>query len=139
MFYKKFNNMYVVRLNIGEDIVESIKILAGNEKIKLGTITGIGAVNKAKIGLFNTKTMEYNSTILEGDMEIVSLAGNITEMNGEVYIHLHIALSDDTFNVKAGHLNMAIISATGEIFIQAIDGVVDREFNEDIGLNLLKL
>ena len=139
MLYKKVNNKYVVRLNIGEDIVESVKKLAQEQHIRLGTVTGIGAVNKAEIGLFNTETREYHSTTLEEDMEIVSLAGNISEMNGEVYVHLHIALSNSEYNVKAGHLNMAVISATGELFIEVIDGHVDREFNEDIGLNLLKL
>lgn len=138
MIYKKFNNKYIVRLNVGEDIVESVKKFAQEQNIKFGTVTGIGAVNKAKIGLFNTETKEYQSTILEEDMEIVSLAGNITEMNGEPYIHLHIALANSEHNVKAGHLNMAVISATGEIIIEAIDGYVDREFDDDIGLNLLK-
>ena len=138
MIYKKFNNKYIVRLNVGEDIVESVKKFAQEENIRFGTVTGIGAVNKAKIGLFNTETKEYQSTILEEDMEIISLAGNITEMNGEPYIHLHIALANSEHNVKAGHLNMAVISATGEIIIEAIDGYVDREFDDDIGLNLLK-
>lgn len=138
MEYKKFQNKYVVRLNSGEDIVESIKEIAKKESIRLGTVSGIGAVNKATVGLFELAKKEYHSTELTGDMEIVSLAGNITEMNGEVYVHLHIALSDSTYNVKAGHLNSAIISATGEIFIDVIDGVVDREKDEDIGLNLLK-
>lgn len=138
MIYKKFNNKYIVRLNVGEEIVESVKKFAQEQNIKFGTVTGIGAVNKAKIGLFNTETKEYQSTILEEDMEIISLAGNITEMNGEPYIHLHIALANSAHNVKAGHLNMAVISATGEIIIEAIDGYVDREFDDDIGLNLLK-
>ena len=138
MIYKKVNNIYIVRLNVGEDIVESVKKFAQEQNIKFGTVTGIGAVNKAKIGLFNTETKEYQSTILEEDMEIISLAGNITEMNGEPYIHLHIALANSEHNVKAGHLNMAVISATGEIIIEAIDGYVDREFDDDIGLNLLK-
>ena len=138
MIYKKFNNKYIVRLNVGEEIVESVKKFAQEENIRFGTVTGIGAINKAKIGLFNTETKEYQSTILEEDMEIVSLAGNITEMNGEPYIHLHIALANSEHNVKAGHLNMAVISATGEIIIEAIDGYVDREFDDDIGLNLLK-
>jgi hypothetical protein len=138
MIYKKFNNKYIVRLNVGEDIVESVKKFAQEENIRFGTVTGIGAINKAKIGLFNTETKEYQSTILEEDMEIISLAGNITEMNGEPYIHLHIALANSEHNVKAGHLNMAVISATGEIIIEAIDGYVDREFDDDIGLNLLK-
>lgn len=138
MEYRRFNNKLVVRLDKGEDIVESIKELAKKEKIRLGSVSGLGAVNKARVGLFNVDTKEYHSVDLSGDMEIVSLTGNISEMNGEVYLHLHIALGDSEYNVKGGHLNQAIISATGEIIIDVIDGAVERELNEDVGLNLIK-
>jgi predicted DNA-binding protein with PD1-like motif len=137
MEYKRFQNKYVVRLNSGDEIVESIKELAKKENIRLGTVSGIGAVNKAKIGLYELAKKEYHSAEFMGDMEIVSLAGNITEMNGEVYIHLHIALSDESYGVKAGHLYSATISATGELFIDVIDGAVDRVKDEKIGLNLI--
>lgn len=138
MEYRRFNNKLVVRMDKGEEIVESIKELAKKEKIKLGSVSGLGAVNKAKIGLFNVNTKEYYSVDLSGDMEIVSLTGNISQINGEVYLHSHIALGDTEYNVKGGHLNLAVISATGEIIIDIIDGDVDREFNDDVGLNLLK-
>lgn len=137
MEYKRFQNKYVVRLNSGDEIVESIKELAKKENIRLGTVSGIGAVNKAKIGLYELAKKEYHSAEFMRDMEIVSLAGNITEMNGEVYIHLHIALSDESYGVKAGHLYSATISATGELFIDVIDGAVDRVKDEKIGLNLI--
>lgn len=139
MEYKKFGNKYVVRLESGEEIVESIKKLAIEEKIRLGRVTGIGAVNKARIGLFKLAERQYYSKELEGDMEIVNLSGNISEMNGETYIHLHISLGDDNYNVIGGHLNYAYISATGEIIIDLIEGRVDRKHDEEIGLNLLDL
>ena len=138
MDYRKFNNKILVRLEKGEEIVESIRTLANKEQIKLGTITGIGAVNKATIGLFEVDTKVYNTIDLEEDMEIVSLGGNITEKDGEVYIHLHIAISNSTYNVKAGHLNSAIISATGEVVIDIIEGTVGRRFDKEAGLNLLE-
>ncbi len=139
MEYKKFGNKYVVRLESGEEIVESIKKLAIEEKIRLGRVTGIGAVNKARIGLFKLAERQYYSKELEGGMEIVNLSGNISEMNGETYIHLHISLGDDNYNVIGGHLNYAYISATGEIIIDLIEGRVDRKHDEEIGLNLLDL
>ncbi|NLV89583.1 MAG: DNA-binding protein [Tissierellia bacterium] len=139
MEYKRFGNKYVVRLENGEEIVESIKNFAIKEGITLGNVNGIGAVNKAKIGLFKLGEKEYYSKEFEGDLEVVNLTGNISEMDGEVYIHLHIALCDDSYNMIGGHLNYAYISATGEIIIDAIEGRVDRKFNDEIGLNLLDL
>ncbi|NLV75966.1 MAG: DNA-binding protein [Tissierellia bacterium] len=138
MEFKKFDSKYVIRLEKGEEIVESIKKLCEKEDIKLGTISGIGATNRAVIGLFETNTKEYHSKELTGDMEITSLVGNISQMNGEVYLHIHINLANEENKVFGGHLTSAIISATGEIVIDVIEGVVDRKFDEEVGLNLFK-
>lgn len=138
MEYKRFKDKYLVRLERGEEIVESVTKLCKEEGIRLGRVTGIGATNKVKIGLFNVETKEYHSTELEGDMEITNLSGNISTMDGGVYIHLHITVCDEDNKAFGGHLNMAVISATCEMIIDVIDGNVDREFNDEVGLNLFK-
>ncbi|MBC7087974.1 MAG: DNA-binding protein [Tissierellales bacterium] len=138
MDYRAFGNKFIVRLNKGEEIVQKIKDLVEKENIKLGSIIGIGAVDIATIGLFDTNTKEYHSTKLEGDFEITSLVGNISTKNGETYLHMHIALGDEEYHVYGGHLNEAFVSATCELIIEKIDGVVEREFDENSGLNLLK-
>lgn len=138
MEYKKFNNKYILRLDRGDEIVETLKRFCERENITLGSIQGIGAVNKATVGLFEISTKKYHSSELNGDFEITSLLGNISTMNGETYLHLHINLADKEHKVYGGHLNSAVISATGEIIVEAIEGNVDREFSENIGLNLYK-
>lgn len=138
MEYKKIGNKYVVRLDKDEEIVETLKKFCKDQQITLGWVSGIGAVNKAKIGLFETSSKKYHSIELEGDYEITSLLGNISTMNGEVYLHLHINLSDEEYNTRGGHLNSAVISVTGELMIESIEGNVDREFSEEIGINLYK-
>ncbi len=138
MEFRKFRDKYVLRMEKGEEIVSTLKNFCEENKIELAKVSGIGAVNKAVIGLFETTNKEYYSKELLGDHEITSLSGNISTMNGEVYLHLHINLADKEYNTKGGHLNSAVISATGEFIIETIDGKVDREFNEEIGLNLYK-
>jgi len=138
MEFRKFRDKYVLRMEKGEEIVSTLKNFCEENKIELAKVSGIGAVNKAVIGLFETTNKEYYSKELLGDHEITSLSGNISTMNGEVYLHLHINLADKEYNTKGGHLNSAVISATGEFIIKTIDGKVDREFNEEIGLNLYK-
>ncbi|MEA1940574.1 MAG: PPC domain-containing DNA-binding protein, partial [Candidatus Caldatribacteriota bacterium] len=134
---KKFGNKWVIRIDKGEEIVQTLKNFCQGNKIKLGIINGIGAVNKATIGLFDTKAKEYHSQELIGDYEITNLSGNISSMNKEAYLHLHITLADENQHAYGGHLSSAIISGTGEILIEEIEGEIEREFNKEVGLNLL--
>jgi len=37
-----------------------------------------------------------------------------------------------------GHLNRGVISLTGEFWIHAVNGGVDRKYSPEIGLNLIQ-
>ena len=137
MKLKKFGNKWVVRIDKGEEIVETLKQLCEKNKIKLGSVSGVGGTERVTVGSYKAKTKEFYSQELTGDYEITNLTGNISTMNGKIYLHLHIALSDSNNNVFGGHLTSAIISTTGEIIIEEIEGEIEREFNEEVRLNLL--
>lgn len=136
MEYRKFDNTIIARIDKGEEILEKIKAIALNENIKLANINALGAVNDFTVGVFKTKEKEYVSNNFTGDFEIVSLTGTINTMNNEFYSHLHMSAGDLEGHVFGGHLNKAIVSATCELVINIINGVVDRKFSEEIGLNL---
>ena len=138
MEYRRFNNTIVCRIDRGEEILESIKSLALKENIKLANVNALGAVGEFTVGVFKTQEKKYYANEFKGDFEIVSLTGTINTMNGEFYSHLHMSAGDDKGQVFGGHLNKAIVSATCEMVINIIDGTVDREYNEEIGLNLFK-
>lgn len=139
MDYKRFNNKVIVRIDKGEEVVDSLKIICKNLDIKLGSIIGIGSTDKVTIGLLNTKTKKYQSKEFIGDHEITLLVGNTTMMNEEVYLHLHITICNIEHKAIGGHLTSAIISATFEGIIDVIEGQITREHNDDVGLNQLKL
>jgi predicted DNA-binding protein with PD1-like motif len=138
MDFKRFDNKIIIRIDRGEELVETLKKFCEEQNIKLGSISGIGAANKITLGLFNTETKEYVSRELTGDHEIIPLMGNISTMNGELYLHLHANISDAENHSFGGHLNSALISGTFEGFIDVVDGEVDREKSEEVGLNLYK-
>ena len=138
MEYKRFDKDIVVRIDKGEEILEKIKEVAIRENIKLATVTALGATNEFTVGVFKTEEKKYYSNSFQGDFEIVSLTGSINTMNDEFYTEIHMSAGDEKGNVFGGHLNKAIVSATCEMFIHVIEGKVDRELSEDIGLNLFK-
>ena len=139
MDYKTIGTTHVLRIDRGEEIVDTLRQFCHEQKITLGTVQGIGAVGSVVIGLFETATKTYHTTTLTGDHEITSLAGNITTMDKTVYLHLHATLADASFRAYGGHLTSAVVSGTCEIFIHAIEkGTASRRFDAETGLNLLR-
>lgn len=138
MEYQKFENTYLVRLDRGEEVLEQVKALSLKEQISLATVQGLGAVNDLTLGVFRPTEKTYHSNRFQGCYEIVSLTGTVSTMNGEYYCHLHMSAGDESGHVVGGHLNRAVISATGELVVTVIPGTVDRAFDPEVGLNLLK-
>jgi len=83
MNFKRCGEKYVIRIDKEEKIVETITKICIENEIHLGIISGIGAISKAKIGMFKPEEKKYVSTELMGDYEITSLNGNISTMNGK--------------------------------------------------------
>ncbi|MCF0148587.1 MAG: DNA-binding protein [Clostridium sp.] len=138
MEYRIFEETIVLRLEKGEEVIESIKNLCEKEDIKAGSISGLGASNNIVVGLFKVDEKKYYSNTFEEDFEITNLTGNISRMNGEVYLHIHGTFANFEGKCIGGHLNKAVISATSEIIITKINGEFGRRFNEEIGLNLIE-
>ncbi len=132
-------NMVILRVDRGENVVDTLKRLCSASYIKAAQITGIGATDSFMCGVFNPNTKEYKEIGFEGMYEILSIVGNITDKDGEPYIHAHICVSDEYGKAFGGHLIEAHISVTCEIILTLLEGEVNREYNDIIGINILDL
>ena len=52
MNYMKTGNTYIVRIDRGEEIVKAVNDICREENITLGSLSGLGAVDSAKLGLY---------------------------------------------------------------------------------------
>lgn len=138
MEYRRFGNTIILRLDPGEEVCSSLLDLAAEEEVKLGTITGLGAVKEFVTGVFDTEDKKYYANTFKGKYEITSLTGTLTCQDGNPYLHVHMSAGDSKGSVYGGHLNKAVVSATAEIVISIFSGAVERKFSEEIGLNLMK-
>ncbi|WP_411676576.1 PPC domain-containing DNA-binding protein [Caproicibacter sp.] len=136
---KKFGNTLVLRVDRGEELIQAIQSACEQENVKFGSITGLGAVDHAVVGLYRVAEHRYYSNTFDGVMELTSLVGSVTEMSGRAYLHLHANFAKADGQVVGGHLNEAVVSGTGEIIIQIIDGGLGRRADAVTGLNLFDL
>ncbi len=137
MFVFPRGNDYVLRLERGEDVIECLNKFAADHGPMLASVTGIGAVDACRLGLYSLKDKKYLEKSFEGEFEVLSLVGNISTKAGEPYVHVHMVVGDRDMNVKGGHLGYARIAVTGEIFIKVYEGRLEREQDPEIGINML--
>lgn len=136
MEYRQFGNTWMVRIDLGEDIIAQLKKLCEDEQIRLGKVEAIGATDRAVIGVYDLEKKEYYPEEINEFMEITSLNGNITAMDGKPYIHLHAMLADQRHAIHGGHVLEMRVGATCEMFVTVLDGKVTRTRNEALGINL---
>lgn len=136
MQYRQSGNTWTVRLDLGEEIIAQLKKLCEDEGIRLGRVEAIGATDRTVIGVYDLEKKEYYPEEINEFMEITSLNGNITTMEGKPYIHLHATLADQHHAVHGGHVLEMYVGATCELFITVPEGEITRTRDETLGINL---
>ena len=106
--------------------------------ILAGEVHGIGAVNKATLRFLNPVTKKYVDKTFEEQMEASSLVGNISEKDGKVYLHVHANFGRADYTVVGGHLLSATLNGACELVVTRFHCKIDRQFDDETGLNLYK-
>lgn len=137
--YKQIGNKYVVSIQNRAEIVKALNAFCEERGIQSGTIYGIGAIGELILRFFNPQTKQYVDKTYQEQMEIANLTGNISQMDGKTYLHLHITVGRSDYSALAGHLLSATLNGAGEFVVEDFGTPVTRVYVPEIGLNCYKL
>lgn len=126
---------YIVRVDPGEEIVATLTAFARARGLKSGLVSGLGAVNLAELGFFVRATKTYVRHTFEGEFEILAMTGNLSELDGEPFLHAHLLLSADDFQAFGGHLFRGVVSVTCEAQLVTDPLTMRRVRRADLGFN----
>lgn len=129
-----------VRMAEGDDLLETIKKSAEQNRMKAAAFTLIGALKNVVLGCY--KDGDYVYTRLGGPLEIASCLGNIAvDEKGEVVVHAHLIVSNEKAEAFGGHLvKGAHVGPTAELMLFEVTGADWRKaFDEKTKLKLFKL
>ena len=73
MEYKKYGDTYLVRIDLNEEIMQSLKTVCERENIRLARVEALGAANHAVIGVYDLKAQAYHQEELGGFMEMLGI------------------------------------------------------------------
>ena len=130
---------WTLRLDRGEDIIETLAAFAAREGVRAGSISGLGAVGEAELGFLVRETGEYVRRVFTGDHEIGALSGNFSELDGRPFAHCHAVIAGPDFVAHTGHLFRGSVTVTCEIQIVTDPEVQRRARTPELGFNPLEL
>lgn len=131
------NNSLVINLAPTEELHETLLQFCSTEGIIGGTFTGLGAGNLANLAYYNLTTKSYEQHLIEEDLEILSLTGNLGLVNGKPMLHVHGVFGKRDLTTIGGHVSQLRISGACEIHFTTLPTPLVRSFDEATGLNLL--
>lgn len=135
MEFTETEDTIVVLLEPGDSVIDSLATVREEADVSGGFFTGIGAVDQATLGHYDTDTQEYAEETFEGQFEVTAFSGNI----GPDKIHAHIQLARRDFSTIGGHCSGARVSGTFEIVIVPSGTTLEHELDERTGLDVFDL
>jgi len=137
MNYTQIDDQYLVRLSHTENLFEKLTTFCQEKNIVSGKFNAIGAFDTVTLGFYHLNRKEYTWKDIDSAHEIVSLTGNITQVDNQPLLHIHCVLSNSEFAAFGGHLKAATVGATCEIILTPFSKTITREFDQDTGLKLI--
>ena len=129
---------WIVRLDRGEEVVETLTGFVRDHDLPSGEVRGIGALRDVELGYFDADAKRYDRTTFPGSMELLSFLGNIAWADDGPVLHAHAVLAGPDLVARGGHLFRGVVSVTGEFTVTARPRRVRRAVDSEFGLKLIR-
>lgn len=123
----------------GDAVVEGLRRFAEENDLRGAHFTAIGAFRDATLYYFDWETKEYQDIPVHDQVEVLTLTGNVSRMDGKPRIHAHVVLGTREGNARGGHLKEAHVRPTLEVVLTEEPDYLRRHHDEETGLALIEL
>ena len=113
-------NAIMIRLDHGEDILESISEVVRQERSTLVFTTGLGMISDFEIGYFDNGS--YIKKSFDEACELLSMQGTVAT-DGEPRVHIHVTVADKSHSAFGGHLLGGKVWMSNEIAVIRVEGL----------------
>lgn len=140
MQVKAVGTRYLVRLEPGEDAIESLKRFADSTRIAFAAVRAIGTFERVTLGYYDLDTQTYQTQEFDEPVEVLNLTGNIARgEDDERMVHAHVTVGRPDYSTLGGHLVEAVVGPTLEVVIEPGPVTVRRRHDDETGLALWDL
>lgn len=130
---------YVVIFETGDELAAGLNRFAADQKLAGSSFKAIGALSQVRLGWFDWDSKEYRpSVVLNEQVELVSLIGDIALKDGKPQAHAHVVVARQDGTAHGGHLLEALVRPTCEVVLIENPRHLQKELDKESGLALIR-
>ena len=129
--------MTTVIFDAGEEVIGALTTLARERGWGACHFTAIGAFSDAMLAYFDWERREYIEIPVREQVEVLSLAGDISAKDGEPRVHAHVVLGKRDGTAHGGHLKAAHVRPTLELQMVETPATLERRYDPESRLDLI--
>lgn len=96
-------------------------------------------MHDVELGYFDLKKNDYTRHSYKDDYELITISGNISDVDGKPFVHAHGVFSDSKCQAFSGHVFKATVTITAEILLFPLDVALIRQPHEGLNFHELDL
>jgi predicted DNA-binding protein with PD1-like motif len=128
---------YAVIFRDGDDPYAGLTQFAAQYHVMSAHFTAIGAFRDARLGFYDPQKKMYRLIPIDTQVEVVSLVGDIAQLNGKPAVHMHCVVSMPDGSTLGGHFLSAHVQPLLEVFVTADPVALQKKHDDATGLNLM--
>jgi len=101
--------------------------------------SAIGGFRYVQLGYFDWQKKDYVPIVVDDQVEVLSLIGDLALQQGEPALHAHVVVGTADGTTRGGHLLKAYVRPTLEVILSESPRHLRRQFDESSGLALIKI
>jgi predicted DNA-binding protein with PD1-like motif len=130
---------FVVVMDKGDEAAGQLRDFARDHRVNAAGLTAVGGCRGATLGYFDAETTDKRSRTFDGQMEVLSLIGDIATEDGVPAVHAHVVLGRSDYTTIGGHVQQMIVYPTMEVIVTETPGHLAKRIDPETGMALIDL
>jgi len=131
--------VFALIFDAGDEIASVLLQFAKKQGLGGSSFKAIGALSYAKLGWLNWETKKYDlASVLNEQVELLSLIGDIALKDGEPIVHAHLVVGRSDGTAHGGHLLEARVRPTCELILTESPVRLRKKLDPEAGIALIQ-
>jgi predicted DNA-binding protein with PD1-like motif len=130
---------FAIIFDKGDEVASGLLSFAKDNNLSASHFTAIGAFERVTLGFFEREQKDYKRILIDEQVEVLSLIGDIALDGDEPKVHAHVVVGKADGTAHGGHLLEARVWPTLEVILIESPRHLRRKLDKETGLALISL